>query len=1085
MFGTEDDNEGDKVVDKDVDSTAGKVILIVLFFPALLVGMVYYSFFRFLRFRPSVIASIVAVTQVLILIYFLFGNAFGKLIKGITDYQHLSTNWPNLVAPLMFSAIFLGGFIGLAIVGWEVREMRRNPHRRELPGTWMYQFEFRRTPLELWKKKRLIKALKQGDFVDSEKSPLGLNEEGRYAVVSRYLSEANKHTLIVGNSGSGKPLLGTTEVPTPKGFVPLKDLVIGDEVYDENGKPIKVVACFNPVVTKAYKMHFRNAFPIVSGSDHLWAVIEYTEDGNLNDRVLLTTEAIAEGIHSGSKFLIEGLTSAVKGTEPAPLIDCYKLGRWLFTRGNNNAFPGSQELRQKLGLDNGKRIPEVYYFTSFEDRFRLLAGIIDSSYCKVYKEKVVLTHKSSELLTSVKTLVASLGWRVSSVESLSFPGAEYILEFILDKDFVWDSNRTNNGISSWDTLGEYAHYIDGIEVVKAPADAFHCITVEEGSRLFLVTRDFIPTHNTITMQSLILNDIENGIPLILIDMKRSPEFASKLSSWTRDAGGSFYHFVNGDESNYDVPNSSGQCFYDPLKSGSATSKADMVLGMREYDTASAVYKNNMQQLLQVVFAMLKNADKTKAKSIDWTHGGICQLASAVADNNIIELAGACEGTPVQAAALAISDEARGKTGIKHAIGELQGQMRTIMTSEYGQWLKLDHEHPEKNIDLFAMTQKPGTVILFSLNSDAEPDFAKFIGSMIMADLTATSARRRNNQMTNQVNVYIDEFQAINPSSVAGLLEKSRESRIALTLAQQSFEQIVASTQNNGEAYLLSILDTCSNFIVHAGSTEDSAERLSKILGKEWVDTYRASNKNKSFFLSMNWANKRNQTVQTSKEEKWKFEPAKFMALSSPDKNNDFKATAVMVNKTCSDPLFKGVKGAVARTIWMLPADKVLEKYYTPTFIDEGGENGLQRRIIEEDSQKLTEYDKLTVGTVLREKELAEAAAAEEEAQEGGFNWEEIPDPLEDEELDFSSNAFLKVDLDAPTTSEVMLPPKPVIPQTSTFLQYKSGVKTIEPTAINKPKENGFPKKPNTPPTSAVSKETPDEEIALPSLEDLY
>lgn len=435
---------------------------------------------------------------------------------------------------------------------------------------------------------------------------------------------------------------------------------------------------------------------------------------------------------------------------------------------------------------------------------------------------------------------------------------------------------------------------------------------------------------TVTMLSLILNDIMCGRPVIIIDFKRSPELASKCASWAKEYGGNFFHFVNGTPKSYDVKNSPGQSFYDPLRNGSATAKADMVLGMREYDTASAVYKAAMQQLLQVLFSMLKYADRKKAPSIDWKGGGIAQVASAVTNGNLSELAAACEGTPIQAEAEAIEMASKGKTQIKHAMDELQGQMRTIVASEYGRWLRQDES--SRNIDLFEMTKGKGNVILFSLNSDAEPDFARYVGSMILADLTGVSAKRRNGKITNQVNVYVDEFQAVPPTSVTSLLEKSRESRVAMTLAQQSFEQIIAASPSNGEAYLLSILDTCSNFIVHNGATEDSAQRLSKILGKHRVTKYSQMNQNQSSFMSTNWRNRRNQMVQASEEERYIYEPIQFMSLSSPDKNNGFKSTAVIVNKTSSDPIFQDREGgATARTVWMIPNEKVVGEYYTPSF----------------------------------------------------------------------------------------------------------------------------------------------------------
>lgn len=522
---------------------------------------------------------------------------------------------------------------------------------------------------------------------------------------------------------------------------------------------------------------------------------------------------------------------------------------------------------------------------------------------------------------------------------------------------------------------------------------------------------------TITLLSLISNDIKHGSPVIVIDFKRSPELASKIASWTKDAGGNFYHFVNGSPKSYDVKNSPGQAFYDPLRNGSPTAKADMVLGMREYDTASAVYKAAMQQLLQVLFAMLKYADREKAPSIAWDQGGIYQVASAVTGSNLTELASACEGTPIQAEAEAIDQESKGnKSQIRHAMDELKGQIRTIVASEYGRWLK---QSPDAaNIDLFEMTKTSGNVILFSLNSDAEPDFARYIGAMILSDLTGVSAKRRNGKLTNQVNVYVDEFQAVPPTSVTSLLEKSRESRVAMTLAQQSFEQIIASSEKNGEAYLLSILDTCSNFIIHNGATEDSAERLSKILGKKWVTTYRQSNQNQSSFLSTNWNNKRNQTIQTSEEERWIFEPRQFMSLSSPDKNNGYRSTAVIVNKTSSDPIFKDrTGGATARTVWMIPNQKVIQDYYEPSFDGEDDDgykapavpasiipeatSVASKPLTERSHEQPEEFDYFAAKALLKQSKIEnddeefETSYSDEE-EDGDFGFSKIDDEDEDD-----------------------------------------------------------------------------------------
>lgn len=550
---------------------------------------------------------------------------------------------------------------------------------------------------------------------------------------------------------------------------------------------------------------------------------------------------------------------------------------------------------------------------------------------------------------------------------------------------------------------------------------------------------------TVTLASLARSDIQNGKTVVVMDFKRSPELAAKLAAWSEEEGREFYHFMSGDAEDYDILKSKGQCYYDPLKSGTPTSRADMVLGMREYDTNAAVYQMAMQQLLQVLFSMLRWADQDVARSIDWSHGGIYQLASAVAGNNLSKLVEACaqevpEGvrnrfpyvkqgdgsysgqgkktyvnTPVAQSAFELQEAMRkSNTPLSKARDELQGQMRTIISSEYGQWMKTGVEG-SREIDLYEQLKEEGNVILFSLNSDSEPLFAKFVGSMILADLTNISAVRRNNGLKNQVNIYVDEFQAVPPSSVTSLLEKARESRMALTLANQSLDQIIKTSDHAGEAYLNSILDTCGNFISHAGATTDSAIKLSKLLGQEQYIEYSKTNKNESSFLSFNFSNKKEGTIITKKAERWRVDPSEFMKLSSPSPNNDYKSTAIFIAKTSADPLFKNASGAIARTVWMVPDNAVLETYYNGDLkegkrIDVDTLPATVRATIDTLPEAVDESENMLAHLTRKRQEASkpeplqvdrifdEYAEDEEYEPEESFEWSEIAED-EDEEVD--------------------------------------------------------------------------------------
>lgn len=648
------------------ESAIGKLILFILsipFIPAGIFGFLFYwLLLRVLKLRRSV-SGLIGLGLVLLsyaALTILDGPA--KAVETFTAPGGIVENWDQLLYLVLPLSVGLGSLIGYGIILWDVRDIHNNPHRVELPGFWTYDLRWRKTPLELWRKKRAIEALKAGSLVDEERAPLGY-EEDRDRVAYRFTEESVRHTLITGAAGSGK---------------------------------------------------------------------------------------------------------------------------------------------------------------------------------------------------------------------------------------------------------------------------------------------------TISMLSMMRADIESGRTVIAVDFKRSPEFAAKLAAWAKEFGVPFYHFEKGRPESYRIEHSLGQSTYDPFASGSGS---EMVLNMREYDTASAVYKGHMQQLLQVVFAMMEQADRTMTgetalldtpkpgepkpepgtrrvvtANIDWGHGGIYQLASVLTESNLKDLLVACQGKPIFLEAQDYIPKAISGKGMEnHSLEELRGQMRTIVASAYGRWFKIGDG--SRNIDLLKMMTGDQAIALFSFNSEDEPELSRYVGSMIFADMRACSSVIRNRKAAKITNVYVDEFQAVPPTAVNGLLEKARESKIAMTLAQQAFEQIITSSPANGEAYLQSILVTCSNFLTHAGMTQDSAERISKLLGKHWKTVYSRTNRSDGGFLKNNFGNRRNQIVSATKQEIWKVEPSEFMELSAPSSVNGYRSTAILVNKAVADPDVES-DGTIARKLWMIPPAVVLEEYVTPYIGDE-------------------------------------------------------------------------------------------------------------------------------------------------------
>lgn len=440
---------------------------------------------------------------------------------------------------------------------------------------------------------------------------------------------------------------------------------------------------------------------------------------------------------------------------------------------------------------------------------------------------------------------------------------------------------------------------------------------------------------TITMLNLIYNDVLSGNPICLIDFKKSPDLIWALSKWATENDREFYHFIGGKTGLYTNEYGNFQATYDPLSTGSPTAKADMILNMRTWDTASEVFKKRTQDILQSMFYLLDRTDPAKVPGIEWDKGGLAQFVSALDLKNLMAMIEVMEedyqrgllspGDVRRLSSLSeLYNEISGKrnTGLKDQINELISIARTLIVSNYGDWLASDGEH--KHINLFDIaTSDKGPIVLFSFNPQEESDFAKYIGSIVMSDLSRVSAMKNAQGNKELFGVYIDEFQTLDPDSVRDNLEKARSANFYITLSLQSLDQIVKAASGDGEATLNALLDTVNNFIFHDGSGHDTAEKMSKIIGKGNKYVYRATSRMPSGLFGFNSLNNKKAVVNKDTVNDWLVPPSEFQKLMTPKASNGYKATAYVINKSIDDTRFERYGGAVARKVQVVVNDEIV------------------------------------------------------------------------------------------------------------------------------------------------------------------
>jgi recombination protein RecA len=99
---------------------------------------------------------------------------------------------------------------------------------------------------------------------------------------------------IYGPESSGKAQPLSCSVLTPKGFVSMGSVKIGDFVIDGNGAPTKVIGVFPQGVKDVYKVSFSDGTFTFATEDHLWK-IDWHEESKEKRAVLSTGDIIRAG----------------------------------------------------------------------------------------------------------------------------------------------------------------------------------------------------------------------------------------------------------------------------------------------------------------------------------------------------------------------------------------------------------------------------------------------------------------------------------------------------------------------------------------------------------------------------------------------------------------------------------------------------------------------------------------------------------------------------------------------------------------------------------------------------------------------
>lgn len=386
-------------------------------------------------------------------------------------------------------------------------------------------------------------------------SAVGANDSLTYKQFKNGNFIAIESTGINGDRIRGRQLCLETELPTPNGFVKLKNLKEGDQLFDENGKACNITK-MHPIQEspESYRVTFDDGVSIDACSEHQWSTYSRNERRKKRGSSIRNTKEIfdtlkscGESNHSISNCL------PVEYSEKELLIDPYLLGIWLgdgdrygriesaepevlqnfehtltassqnhksnfSPNGSKSASyrvlglttkltslglvrnPNRHLKNNQLGLYR-KQIPNLYLQSSYEQRIALLQGLMDSDGCCYKDGRCEFTQVESrkELFFQVKELVESLGIKTRYYHKESWRYKDryqdkYSLMFVTDKPVFRLARKLERLHKIVKTKSSH-RFIVSVEPIDSKP--MRCITVNSPSHLYLVTRSYIPTHNTV------------------------------------------------------------------------------------------------------------------------------------------------------------------------------------------------------------------------------------------------------------------------------------------------------------------------------------------------------------------------------------------------------------------------------------------------------------------------------------------------------------------------------------------------------------------------------------------------------------
>lgn len=376
--------------------------------------------------------------------------------------------------------------------------------------------------------------------------------------------DLGKHLVVLKSRRKGYEQPYSTKLPTPTGFRQFGDLKIGDSVFGPNGNITTVTNIYEQGYTDVYEMLLDDGRTVRCGANHLWKVINATNKfkeeirttHDILNRGLFNTYAG----YNHYRFYLDKIDPVPYDEQKLP-IDPYILGALLgdgtinkkgksikisttdkeivdrftlllgndytlvrdkscynyrinynkrfdkivgskYENGQYGVNPLSREITA-LGLNvlcQYKFIPTIYKYSSIEQRFELVRGLMDTDGTISVDGSCMFANTSKQLVDDLAEVLRSLGIRCE-IGTYKKDGCKLLYRlYIRTNEDIFHLTRKLSRINKNKKVNEKVAIIDirrlGYEEKQ------RCIEVAADDHMYL-TEQYIPTHNSFKTASML------------------------------------------------------------------------------------------------------------------------------------------------------------------------------------------------------------------------------------------------------------------------------------------------------------------------------------------------------------------------------------------------------------------------------------------------------------------------------------------------------------------------------------------------------------------------------------------------------